>query len=56
LSSAQPIELRFDLQGAVELAKAGAGTVPQEEVSALRERAQLLRSHAVAQKANHNHY
>jgi len=56
LSSAEPIELRFDLQGALELAKAGAGTVPPEEVSALRERAQLLRSHAVAQKANHDHY
>ena len=56
LSSAEPIELRFNLQGGLELAKAGAGTVPPEEISALRERAQLLRSHAVAQKTNHNHY
>ena len=56
LSSAEPIELRFNLQGALELAKAGAGSVPPEEVSAIRERAQLLRSHALAQKTNRDHY
>jgi hypothetical protein len=49
LSSADPIELRFDLQGALTLSKAGTGAVPAEEVSAIRERAQLLRSHALAQ-------
>jgi hypothetical protein len=56
LSTAGPIELRFDLQGALELAQAGAGAAPPEEISAIRERAQLLRSHALAQKTNHNHY
>lgn len=56
LSSADPIELRFDLQGKLELAKARSGTVPPEEISAIRERAQLLRSHALAQKINHDHY
>ena len=55
LSSADSIELRFDLQGALELAKAGNGTVAPEEISAIRERAQLLRSHALAQKSNHSH-
>ena len=56
LSSAAPIELRFSLQGALELAKSGSGSVPPEEISALRERAQLLRSHALAQKTNRDHY
>ena len=55
LSSARAIELRFSLEGALELAKSGAGTVPPEEISAIRERAQLLRSHALAQKTDH-HY
>ena len=56
LSSAEPIELRFDLQGALQLAKAGSATVPPEEISAVRERAQLLRSHALAQKSDRSHY
>jgi hypothetical protein len=56
LSSPDAIELRFSLQGALELAKGAAGTIPAEEISAIRERAQLLRSHALAQKTNHDHY
>jgi hypothetical protein len=56
LSSAEPIELRFDLQGALQLAKAGSATVPPEEISAIRERAQLLRSHALAQKSDRSHH
>jgi hypothetical protein len=56
LSSAEPIELRFNLQGALELAKSGNGTVPPEEISAIRERAQLLRSHALAQKSTQEHH
>ena len=57
LSSADAIELRFSLQGVLELANSGSGgTVPQEEISAIRERAQLLRSHALAQKTTRDHY
>jgi hypothetical protein len=57
LSSADAIELRFSLQGVLELAKSGSGgTVPQAEISAIRERAQLLRSHALAQKTTRDHY
>jgi hypothetical protein len=55
LSSPDPIELRFDLQGVLTLSKAGAGAVPAEEVSAIRERAQLLRSHALAQETTRDH-
>ena len=55
LSSADPIELRFDLQGVLTLSKAAAGAVQAEEVSAIRERAQLLRSHALAQKTSRDH-
>jgi hypothetical protein len=41
----------------LELAKSGSGgTVSQEEISAIRERAQLLRSHALAQKTTRDHY
>ena len=56
ISSAASLELRFNLQGALESAKSSAGAVAPEEISAIRERAQLLRSHALAQKNNHNHY
>jgi hypothetical protein len=56
LSSTDPIELRFDLQGVLTLSKAGAGPVPAAEVSAIRERAQLLRSHALAQKTTRDHH
>lgn len=56
LSTADPIELGFDLQGALTLSKAGAGAVPAEEVSAIRERAQLLRSHALAQRSSRDHH
>jgi hypothetical protein len=56
LSSAEPIELGFDLQGVLTLSKAGSGPVPPAEVSAIRERAQLLRSHALAQKTSRDHH
>jgi hypothetical protein len=57
LLSADTIELRFSLQGVLELAKSGSGAaVSQEEISAVRERAQLLRSHALAQKTTRDHY
>jgi hypothetical protein len=50
------IELRFNLQGALELAKAGSGSVPPEEISKIRERGALLRSHALAQKTTRDHH
>jgi len=56
LLSPEAIELRFDLQGVMTLSKAGAGAVPAEEVSAIRERAQVLRSHALAQRATRDHH
>lgn len=57
LLSADTIELRFSLQGVLELAKSGSGAaVSPEEISAIRERAQLLRSHALAQKTTRDHY
>lgn len=56
LSSQDAIELGFDLRGVLTLSKAGAGPVPTEEVSAIRERAQLLRSHALAQQTTRDHH
>lgn len=57
LSSADDIELRFSLQGVLEHAQSsGGGAVSQEEISAIRERVQLLRSHALAQKTTRDHY
>jgi hypothetical protein len=56
VSMPDAIELRFDPQGALTLAKAGTGTVPPEEISAIRERAQLLRSHALARRTTRDHH
>jgi hypothetical protein len=56
LASADAIELRFDMSGVVTLSKSGAGAAPAAEVSAIRERAQLLRSHALAQRHTQNHH
>jgi hypothetical protein len=56
LASPGPIELRFDPHGVLTVSKADAGAVPTEEVSAIRQRAQLLRSHALAQKASREHH
>ena len=55
LGSAQDIELQFDVQGKVLVARAGENTVSAEEISAIRDRAQSLRSHAVAQYAVRGH-
>jgi hypothetical protein len=46
------LDLQFDLQGMVQ----GRGPeVSDEEITAIRNRAQLLRSHALAQRATRNH-
>jgi len=48
LSSTATIELEFDQQGKVLVNRAGDKQVSAEEISAIRDRAQSLRSHAVA--------
>jgi len=48
LSSAANIELEFDLRGKVLVARAGDKEVNATEIAAIRDRAQSLRSHAVA--------
>lgn len=50
LSSAQQIELAFDQQGKVLVNRAGDKAVSPEEISAIRDRAQSLRSHALAHR------
>jgi hypothetical protein len=55
LSGTGPIEIQFDLQGAVTMSRAPSGEVSPEEISAIRTRAQLLRSHALAQRATRTH-
>jgi hypothetical protein len=55
LSGAGPIEIRFNLQGVVTRSRAPAGEVAPEEIAAIRARAQLLRSHALAQRAARAH-
>jgi hypothetical protein len=48
LRSAEKIELQFDQQGKVLVNRAGGKAASAEEISAIRDRAQSLRSHAVA--------
>ncbi len=55
LHSNDVIELEFDLQGKLLSARAGNKEVSAEEISAIRGRAQSLRSHAVAQHAVQGH-
>lgn len=49
------IEIRFNLQGAVMVSRGASGEVTPEEIAAIRTRAQLLRSHALAQRATRTH-
>nr|WP_298718857.1 hypothetical protein [uncultured Steroidobacter sp.] len=55
LSSNDSIELQFDEQGKVLQARAGDRSVSAEEITAIRDRAQSLRSHAVSQYAVKGH-
>lgn len=55
LGSADTLELEFDLQGKVLVARAGDKDASPEEISAIRDRAQSLRSHAVARYAMRKH-
>ena len=54
-SPGEPIELTYDTQGTLLTARQGSGTVAQIEMQEIRTRAQLLRSHALAQHAIHAH-
>jgi hypothetical protein len=55
LGSADQVQLEFDLQGKVLVARAGDKDASPEQISAIRDRAQSLRSHAVAQYAVRGH-
>lgn len=55
LLSDATVDLRFDMQGALICASGSAGRPGDDEVSAIRNRAQLLRSHALARKSTRDH-
>jgi hypothetical protein len=55
LQSDATLELHFDMQGGLVSAAGSAGKPDDAELSALRNRAQLLRSHALARKSTRGH-
>jgi hypothetical protein len=55
LQSAASIELKFDMSGGVIAATSSAGKVSDDEINAIRTRAQVLRSAATAQRATQGH-
>jgi hypothetical protein len=55
LHGPEPVELRMDVNGKVLSATAGSGPLSQEQISEITSRAQLLRSHALAQAAVRSH-
>lgn len=56
LNGGSGIELNFDMQGALTASNPGAGDpISDEEVGAIRNRAQLLRSVALARRATQSH-
>jgi len=55
LNSNDTIELQFDEQGKVIKARVGDKEASAEEITAIRDRAQSLRSHAVSQYAVKGH-
>jgi hypothetical protein len=48
-------EVEFDLHGAIKRSQAGTGAVASDEIGAIRNRAELLRSHALAKMATQAH-
>jgi len=48
-------EVEFDLHGAIQHAQSDAGTPSTEEIGAIRNRAELLRSHVLTQQAVQAH-
>lgn len=55
LQSDATLELHFDMQGGLMSAAGSAGKPDEAELSAIRNRAQLLRSHALARKSTRAH-
>jgi hypothetical protein len=55
LQSDATLELHFDMQGGLVSAAGSAGKPEDAELSAIRNRAQLLRSHALARKSTRGH-
>ena len=55
LHGEEGIELRMDVNGKVLSAMAGSQPLPQQRISEITSRAQLLRSHALAQAATLAH-
>lgn len=53
LTAPATLDLQFDMQGA--LLSGGGPDLDEAEVAAIRNRAQLLRSHALAQRASREH-
>lgn len=54
-ASAATLLIEFDMQGTVESAQADPSPMAHSEINAIRERAQLLRSHALAQRETRMH-
>ncbi|MET0499305.1 MAG: hypothetical protein ABW106_13655 [Steroidobacteraceae bacterium] len=54
-SSAATLLLEFDMQGAVKLAQATPAPLDESEIATVRQRASLLRSHALAQRSTRAH-
>jgi hypothetical protein len=55
LQSAASIELKFSMSGGVIAATSSAGKVSDDEINAIRTRAQVLRSAAAARQATQGH-
>lgn len=55
LQSDATIDLRFDMQSGVTAASGSAGRPGDDEISAVRSRAALLRSHALAHRSTRGH-
>lgn len=55
LQSDATLQLHFDMQGGLMSATGSAGKPDDAELSAIRNRAQLLRSHALARKSTRGH-
>jgi hypothetical protein len=55
LTSPANVELDLDLAGKIVRARAGSSDASADEIAAIRNRAQLLRSHALTQRTVHEH-